>query len=691
MKYRTLDPLTDFHAGRKTKLPTGMIPGKVTPKGGDDTQIPAQQGEYIFSVDAVMGAGKRALDQIQTGLKQEMGNNIPPRNAEGSISELPPGMAEGGGVIDRLKSFIGVGPNPRPPLVDLSSMARTSQPAKPENGSKPIGIQKLNPFNPVIKALEGAKIRAGYEQGGGVDDDPNKKKVDEGQLALEGLVSASQVGPRPDPNQGIASMPVIPNVPSSQIVNSDTPQDTTEGKVIDGRTYFPSAFGDLRDNFNMTPELNAENKVRPFMQSVSDTPGGSRTIQIARPDATGNMPAVTMPNGGYIEPGLKPEDFGRRAGEENALFSQTRYDKHGNAVGPDTQGIAKEVNERTKRENELQKSILQAQTAEEKTKAQAALESFREDRRDSRQMRGLKAIADRAGGGAGTSHLPANLGPQGADGKVSGALEGLDKGTEAVVKNLVEYKIPLPSGFALKSPYWQNILERASLYDPTFDATQYNVRLKVKNDFNSGKAAQNRLGLNTAVGHIDSLVKASKELANTDWSSANKVENVLSKYFPVTPGLVKRQGTVTAIKTKFNAVKGEMASIFKKNGATDQEIKSWNDTIDDPAAATPTMWKRFVDSSLELMGSRIGALTSQYETGMGKPKDFKLLDPKSRTILKKLGVDVDALDPVASGGKPVATPTGIDTSQPHRNKKTGVTGYLQEDGSYVDAAGKRLD
>ena len=508
MKYRTLDPLTDFHAGRKTKLPTGMIPGKVTPKGGDDTQIPAQQGEYIFSVDAVMGAGKRALDQIQTGLKQEMGNNIPPRNAEGSISELPPGMAEGGGVIDRLKSFIGVGPNPRPPLVDLSSMVRTSQPAKPENGSKPIGIQKLNPFNPVIKALDAAKLRAGYEQGGGITDydmpgyiakygqpdqskgqhltdefklpnhitfstdskyntpeqqggqwkqesgkwhfyaspfnlqntpadkmqeyfrirepdsvlhlpnsqggyaegggitdyDPNKKKVDEGQLALEGLVSASQVGPRPDPNQGIASMPVIPNVPSSQIVNSDTPQDTTEGKVIDGRTYFPSAFGDLRDNFNMTPELNAENKARPFMQSVSDTPGGSRTVQIVQPDiATGVMPAVTMPNGGYIPPGLPPADFGRRASEENALFSQAEniktpwHQQNGKASSsgenittvPATQAIAKEINERNRRENELTKyaAIEREKMAETERKAQ----------RDEAAIAKDKALARKAG------------------------------------------------------------------------------------------------------------------------------------------------------------------------------------------------------------------------------------------------------------------------------------------------------
>jgi hypothetical protein len=110
--------------------------------------------------------------------------------------------------------------------------------------------------------------------------------------------------------------------------------------------------------------------------------------------------------------------------------------------------------------------------------------------------------------------------------------------------------------------------------------------------------------------------------------------------------LVARQGTVTGIKTKFNAVKGEMANIFKRSGATDTEIKAWNDTITDPTTATPSSWKSFIDGSLQLMGSRIEALRNTYEQGMGKTKDFAFLSPRSRTILSGLGVDVNAIDPV---------------------------------------------
>jgi len=33
-----------------------------------------------------------------------------------------------------------------------------------------------------------------------------------------------------------------------------------------------------------------------------------------------------------------------------------------------------------------------------------------------------------------------------------------------------------PSGFALKSPYWQNMISLVSQYDPNFDAVNFNAR-----------------------------------------------------------------------------------------------------------------------------------------------------------------------------------------------------------------------
>jgi hypothetical protein len=223
--------------------------------------------------------------------------------------------------------------------------------------------------------------------------------------------------------------------------------------------------------------------------------------------------------------------------------------------------------------------------------------------------------------------------------------EATDK-EKSMAKMMAEYKIPYPGSFALKSPEWQTVISLAEQIDPSFDATQYQVRQKVKNAFTSGKEAQNITGLNTAIGHLNSLSKAADDLANGNWQSANWGANTLAKYLPISKNLVDRQGKITAVKTTFNAVKGEMASIFKRSGATDTEIKSWNETVEDPTTATPSMWKSFKAETLKLMGSRVGALQAQYETGLGKPKDFHFLNAKSQKILEGMGVDINTIDPV---------------------------------------------
>jgi hypothetical protein len=259
------------------------------------------------------------------------------------------------------------------------------------------------------------------------------------------------------------------------------------------------------------------------------------------------------------------------------------------------------------------------------------------------------------------------------------ALDGLSEDQKGIVRGLVTYKYPWPGSFAMSKPSMQRLIGRAERYDPSFSGPEYQVRQKVRQSFTSGKDKDNIVALNTAVGHINSLVKAKDELANSNWVTGNAAVNLLAKHFPVTEGLVARQGTVTGVKTKFNAVKGEMANIFKRSGATDQEIKSWNETVGDPTTATPTSWNAFISGALELMGSRIEALRNVYERGIGSPKDFAFLSPKSRTILKSLGVDVNAIDPVVGtatvGGAPAENrPRASDFGgNPEGQKTKGVT------------------
>lgn len=241
-------------------------------------------------------------------------------------------------------------------------------------------------------------------------------------------------------------------------------------------------------------------------------------------------------------------------------------------------------------------------------------------------------------------------GPEATFASPAEAMKSLTPGEQAIVNRMLEYKHPLPTGIALTKGYWPKLLEVASAVDPSFDVTQYQARQRGRNAFTSGKEAQNIRGLNTAVGHINSLTQAAAALQNSDWQDKNAAMNAMAAHLPVTKALKLRQGAVTDARTKFNAVTGELASIFKQSGATDQEIQSWKGTIGgDPASATPNQWKAFIHGSLELMGSRMQALSSQYETVMGKPKDFKFLSPASRAILSKLGADMDALDPGGTG------------------------------------------
>jgi hypothetical protein len=235
--------------------------------------------------------------------------------------------------------------------------------------------------------------------------------------------------------------------------------------------------------------------------------------------------------------------------------------------------------------------------------------------------------------------MPANIQPAAPGQRNEAALQGVSAGDAAVIKQLADYKIPLPSGMALRTPYWQNILGRVAVYEPTFDATQYNVRMGVKRDFTSGKTANIVNSLNTVVGHLDTLSQVADKLDNGSVQKWNQFRNALSTNLQDDP-------RVTNFNTAAAAVAGELATVFKNTGGTDQEIKAWHDKMS--SSQTPAQLHGSINEVINLLGSRLDALRNKYEQGLGKPMDFKLLSPKSRTILKGLGANVDEMDPGGS-------------------------------------------
>lgn len=209
-----------------------------------------------------------------------------------------------------------------------------------------------------------------------------------------------------------------------------------------------------------------------------------------------------------------------------------------------------------------------------------------------------------------------------------------------LVKKIANYEMDLTKVTSMRGGDRERIAQLVAQYDPTFDMTQYASRAAVRKSFTSGTDAANAAAINTAIRHLDTFAKQAKALSNTSIPAWNKVTNFA----------IEQTGDARTknFKTTGNAVFNEMAKVFKGTGATsDSEIKEWRAAVN--AADSPEQLQGAIGTMIELMGGRIATMDEKWTRGMGKPRDFKLLDPRSEQILKKLGHDPADIDRVGAG------------------------------------------
>jgi hypothetical protein len=736
----------------------GIIPGPVSMMGGDNTMTPTKSGEYILPVEAVIGLGVRAgatshgdalaigkhlLDKTVMGLKKEMGNNTPPRNAGIDVGGSETGYAEGGifssagdwvdrNVIQPIKDLaqpqpgIPVTPQPLQPnqvgtgyLSDSGDKAQTHNQAVeqvaddsgyaqggmidgagnwinqniinpiktrilPNTTGAPIGTGLIAPLSaptpttgiPMTAPLQPNQVgsgylnrsgtaaqshnqavidavnETGYDQGGYVTDDQQYSEIVD-PVVTKPTTGISTAPPAPTPRlPAVIPEPATPGTPSGHanvdgkninyadigvkgqdplMAGYDPSKNTTPGIIAP--TYHGMALEHSREQgYTYNPNSNSYEKVDPTIWV--GTPGGIQsTVKESEAFSKGLMSSkqrADYQDRQLLEKKLESEKLVTGI-DVNSKLASAELDR-AKAVALTTGGgkmsgvITDDGTNREIRMFNGSPHTINPTTGEPEP-----------------YTGGLKKI----GAAGGTTQPLVDPGLPDSTGKRPGALEGASSGEQSIIKNLIDYKMPLPGGFALKTPYWQNILERASAYDSSFDASQYNVRLKTRNDFTTGKSAQNIRSLNTAIGHLDTLAKNADKLGNYDTRIFNTIGNYISKEV----GNPK----VTQFNTALTAVENELASVFKNTGATDQEIKAWRDNIN--SSQSPIQLKKNIDTAVELLGSRLDVLNNQYEKGIGKPKSMKFLTPKSEQILKRLGGNLDMLDPVVESNQP-----GIDIS-----------------------------
>lgn len=143
--------------------------------------------------------------------------------------------------------------------------------------------------------------------------------------------------------------------------------------------------------------------------------------------------------------------------------------------------------------------------------------------------------------------------------------------------------------------------------------------------FATGKPGLNALALNTALGHVDSAYEAYEKVKNTDTAWLNQPLNALRKKTN-DPNIVKLGLTL-------NALRGELATVFKGSSGTDQDAASWRDYLTENL--TPEQINAAIPQVDELLRSRLSALNYQRSSGMTGRGETPLLSPHGADISKK--------------------------------------------------------
>jgi len=215
--------------------------------------------------------------------------------------------------------------------------------------------------------------------------------------------------------------------------------------------------------------------------------------------------------------------------------------------------------------------------------------------------------------------------PPAMAGQQSATIDQVPENIRGQVKAIIEYRTPTPP-LGRNNPTNQAINYWVNKVDPSYDATQFPARNKLRASFTSGKDADNITAINTAIGHLGTLYNAGKQLGNVNLRAYNTFANFLSREFG--------QSTVKPFQTARIGVSEELAKAFKGGIATEGEVKQWQNAID--AADSWPALQSAIQTATEMLASRVAALEDKYMRGMGKAPEQPLLSQKSTKVLSQM-------------------------------------------------------
>jgi hypothetical protein len=211
--------------------------------------------------------------------------------------------------------------------------------------------------------------------------------------------------------------------------------------------------------------------------------------------------------------------------------------------------------------------------------------------------------------------------------------KSIDPGTANSIRQAAQYKLDPQKMTSMRGNQREQFTKLISMYDPNYDVKWASGYSALVRDANTGNIARNSRSLNTVIGHLETLKKLSAELDNGQWTDANAVKNWIRTH--------AGDPAVTNFSTVLNAVATEKAATLKggASGAapTEMEIAAEKENIFN--SMSQKQIDGYIQTSLELFGSRMGALQQQLDRLPSKPLGFDLLSQPSQRILSDWGFD----------------------------------------------------
>lgn len=204
------------------------------------------------------------------------------------------------------------------------------------------------------------------------------------------------------------------------------------------------------------------------------------------------------------------------------------------------------------------------------------------------------------------------------------------------VKMLAEGKLAIPTGNALRAPYWQQLLQAAHQYDPSIDQASAPARFKTRSAFSSGPEAKVINNLNTAIGHAGNLLD---QIGGT-YSGPSPMLNAVGNFISTQTG----SPGVPLFKDTAGKLAQELTAVYRGSGGAEKDVVRGLESLNENASDAQK--HAILKNAVDLLDSKMDSLGDQYNRGMGTTKDpLTLLNPHAAATLQKL----------RGGGKPAET------------------------------------